>query len=126
MRAPDPVLALLGIAARAGALVPGTERVREGATAGGIQCAIVAADASANAHDKLLPLLDRRGVPHVVRYERTVLGAAVGKSELSAIGITDRGLAERCVALLDMVADTGAVAVEERAGRRPAATRRRS
>ena len=128
MRAPDPVLALLGLAARAGAIVPGTARVREGIAADAIRCAILASDASENALDKVVPLLARRGVPHVVRYERAALGAAVGKSELSAIGITDRGLAERCMALLggaaEVVADDGAA--QETDGWELASRRRRS
>jgi ribosomal protein L7Ae-like RNA K-turn-binding protein len=120
MRARDPVLALLGLAARAGAIVPGTARVREGVAADAIRCVILAADASDNAQEKVLPLLERRGVPHAVRSERATLGAAVGKSELSAVGITDRGLAERCMALL------GGAAAQETESREPASRRRRS
>lgn len=128
MRATDPVLSLLGLAARAGAIVPGTARVREGVATDTIRCAIVASDASGNAHDKVLPLLERRGVPHAVRYDRAALGAAVGKSELSAIGITDRGFAERCVALLGEAVRgaAGDVAAQDMEGWEQASRRRHS
>lgn len=101
MRAPDRALALLGMAARAGAVVPGTERVREAARGGGLRLALVAADASANSRGKLLPLLDARGIAHVVRYARGELGAAIGRAPLSAVGVMDEKLAERIGTLLD-------------------------
>ena len=70
MPAPDRVLGLLGMAMRAGAVVPGTERVREAARSGTLQLAVIAADASGNSRGKLLPLLTARGVSHVIRFNR--------------------------------------------------------
>jgi|SRR5690606_29077848 len=107
MQEHDPVLALLGLAARAGAIVPGTERVRLAAMAGQLAYAVVAEDASANAHDKLLPLLERRGVPHAVKYERATLGAAVGKAGLSVVGIAEQGFARRLEELMGRAGVTG-------------------
>jgi ribosomal protein L7Ae-like RNA K-turn-binding protein len=104
MQQADRVLAMLGLAARAGAIVPGTERVREAARGGTLQLALVAADASANSRDKLLPLLMRREVPHVVRYSRLELGGAVGRSALGAVGIVDAALAGR---LMDLLKEDG-------------------
>lgn len=104
---PDRVLALLGLAARAGAVVPGTERVRAAASAGQLGYVIVATDASSNAHDKLLPMLERRAVPHAVKYERAVLGLAVGKAGLSAVGVVERGFARK---LEELMGRTGGVA----------------
>lgn len=91
----DPVLRLLGLAARAGAVVPGTERVREAARDGSLRFAFVAADASANTCGKLLPLLTARGVSHVKRYERVELGAAIGRAPLGAVGVLEPGFAAR-------------------------------
>jgi ribosomal protein L7Ae-like RNA K-turn-binding protein len=91
---------MLGMATRAGAVVPGTERVREAARAGTLQLALVAADASANSRGKLLPLLEARGIAHVVQFERWELGAAVGRGPLSAVGVMDQALAVRLLALL--------------------------
>lgn len=69
--------------------------MREAARSGTLRFAIVAEDTSDNSLDKLLPLLEKRGVPHVVAFSRDVLGAAVGKSSLSAVGITDANFAEQ-------------------------------
>jgi ribosomal protein L7Ae-like RNA K-turn-binding protein len=93
-------LRLLGLAARAGRVVPGTERVREAVRAGGVQFVVVAADASAGAMDKLLPLLERRGVAHAVDFDRAALGGAVGRAPLSAVGVSDASLARRLRELL--------------------------
>ena len=100
MPSPDAALRLLGLAARAGALLPGTERVREAVRAGDVILAIVAADASDNSLDKLVPLLEKRGVAHVVRYDRAQLGDAVGKAPLSAVGLTDASFAARLQELM--------------------------
>lgn len=86
---------MLGLAARAGALIPGTERVREAVRSSEVQFVLVASDASDNSRDKLLPLLDKRQVPYAVILTRDALGGAVGKAPLSAIGISERKLAER-------------------------------
>ncbi|HEX6307923.1 MAG TPA: ribosomal L7Ae/L30e/S12e/Gadd45 family protein [Longimicrobiales bacterium] len=97
---PDRALALLGMATRAGAVMPGTERVREAARAGTLRLAVIAADASGNSRGKLLPLLAARGISHVIRFERSELGAAVGRGPLSAVGVVDGALAARLLALL--------------------------
>jgi len=91
----DAALRLLGLAARAGALLPGTERVRVAARAATLRFAIVAEDVSANSLDKLVPFLDARGIPYVRAFTREDLGAAVGKAPLSAVGITDETLSLR-------------------------------
>lgn len=99
--APEAALRLLGLAARAGALLPGTERVREAARRGTVRFAIVAADTSDNSNDKLLPLLSKSGVPHVVAFTRAELGAAVGHAPLSAVGITQESLAGQIAIALE-------------------------
>lgn len=95
------MLGLLGMATRAGAVVPGTDRVREAARAGTLRLAVMASDASDNSRGKLLPLLEARGISHVIRYERNELGAAIGRGPLSAVGVVDAALADRLLALLD-------------------------
>jgi ribosomal protein L7Ae-like RNA K-turn-binding protein len=91
---------MLGMATRAGVVVPGTERVREAARAGTLQLALVAEDASENSRGKLMPLLEARGIPHVVRFTRAELGAATGRGPLSAAGVLERALAARLQQLL--------------------------
>jgi ribosomal protein L7Ae-like RNA K-turn-binding protein len=98
--APDRALGLLGMATRAGAVVPGTERVREAARAGTLRLAVVALDASENSRGKLLPLLAARGISHVIRFERNELGAAVGRGPLGAVGVLDAALADRLRVLM--------------------------
>ncbi|HEU5210243.1 MAG TPA: ribosomal L7Ae/L30e/S12e/Gadd45 family protein [Longimicrobiales bacterium] len=100
MGATEPVLRLLGLAARAGAVLSGTERVREAARAGALHFVLVADDISANTRDKLIPLLTSRSVPHREVATRAVLGGAVGRPPASALGITDAGLARKLEQLL--------------------------
>jgi ribosomal protein L7Ae-like RNA K-turn-binding protein len=97
---PDALLNMLGLAARAGAVITGTERVREAARADSLHMVLVAGDASDNSRDKLLPLLDARRIAYAVVYDRTALGGAVGRAPLSALGITEKKLADRVVELL--------------------------
>jgi ribosomal protein L7Ae-like RNA K-turn-binding protein len=92
---PDAALRLLGLAARAGALLPGTEQVRDAARRGALRFVLVAGDTSDNSLDKLVPLLVKRGVPHVVGFTRAELGTAVGRAPLSAVGITNRSFAQQ-------------------------------
>lgn len=91
---------MLGLAARAGAVLPGTDRVREAARAGALHFVLVASDASENSRDKLVPLLESRRVPHAIVFDRVALGGAVGRAPLSALGITEIKLAKRVKELL--------------------------
>ena len=97
---PDAALQLLGLATRAGAVVTGTQLVREAIRAGRVRYVLVAADLTETGRDKLLPMLGSRNVPHAVRYRRDELGAAVGRGPLAAVGVTEAGLAGRLEALL--------------------------
>lgn len=101
------VLGLLGLAARAGMLALGTTQVREAARQGRVRFVLIAADASANASGKLVPLLEARGIAHRVAFDRVALGTAAGKAPLSAIGVSDASLAERIRAALDAGPATG-------------------
>ena len=100
MPAADRVLGLLGMAARAGAVISGTDRVREAARGEGVRLVLLARDASANSREKLVPLLTARGISHVIRYDRNELGAAIGRGPASAVGVMDRKLADRLQVLL--------------------------
>ncbi len=91
----NPLLGLLGLAARAGALVAGTEAVRAEVRDGNVQCVLLAADAAVGQRSKLIPLLDARGVRHYTRFSRAELGRATGRAPTSAIGIKNAGFARR-------------------------------
>jgi len=96
----ERALQLLGLAARAGSVVPGTERVREAARNSGLVLVLLARDASENSRGKLVPLLQARRIPHLTEFERVQLGGAIGRAPLSAVGITDPALARRLAQLL--------------------------
>ena len=91
---------MLGLAARAGAALPGTDRVREAARGDGLHFVFVANDASENALDKVVPLLQSRKIPYAIVFDRNALGGAVGRAGISALGITDRKLASRVEELI--------------------------
>lgn len=97
----ERVLRLLGLAARGGGIITGTERVRDAVRREQVPLVLVAADAAENAREKLLPLLLARKITHRVVFTRTELGAAVGRSPLSAIGVLESSLARRVRELLD-------------------------
>lgn len=98
--APEAPLRLLGLAARAGAVVVGSERVREAARAGDLRFALVAADTSSHRRDRLVPLLKGLGIPYRVGWDRDRLGEAVGKAPLGAVGITVQSFADRLETLV--------------------------
>jgi ribosomal protein L7Ae-like RNA K-turn-binding protein len=91
---------MLGLAARAGAVIPGTDRVREAARSDALHFVLIASDLSDNSRDKLLPLLDARQVPYAIVSDRDALGGAVGRAPLSALGITEKKLARRVQQLI--------------------------
>jgi len=95
------VLQLLGLAARAGAVVPGTQQVREAIRAGRVRFAIVAADLTATGRDKLVPLLEGREVSYALVYTRAELGQSVGRGPLAAVAVTDAGFARRLRTLME-------------------------
>ena len=95
---PNPekqLLGLLGLAARARKLVPGTDRVRDAVRGGSARRVLLARDAAPAQRDKLLPLLKAMGVPHHTVLGRDQLGAAIGKGPISAIAVLDAGFARR-------------------------------
>lgn len=92
---PEAALGYLGLAARAGAVVTGTQNVRDAARRGRLQLALVAGDISSNSRDKLVPLFRAREIPFLVRSDRAGLGAALGRGYLSAVGVTDAALARQ-------------------------------
>ena len=93
-----PDLRLLGLAARAGALVYGTDLVRRAMRAGRIRLAIVASDISDNTREKLRPLLESAHVAVIDGPDRGELGALVGKGPLSVIGMEEGSFANRLIA----------------------------
>ena len=93
------LLDLLGLAARAGALVRGTDATRQAVRDGDVHGVIVAADTSPTQRQKLVPLLEARRVRFHECLTRQALGAALGRAPVSAAGLTNAGFARRAAEL---------------------------
>jgi ribosomal protein L7Ae-like RNA K-turn-binding protein len=87
------MLRLVGLGLRGGLVVVGVDRVREAVRRGKLVLAIVAPDAAQNSLNKVVPLLDARGVPRVTGPGAAALGGAVGRESTAVVGIIDRDLA---------------------------------
>ena len=95
------MLRLLGLARRAGSLITGSEAVKGATRSGSLSAVVFARDASANAHRRIEPALEREGVRWSECGVRTTLGAAVGKGPLAVVGITDAALARTVLGRLE-------------------------
>ena len=81
-------LKLLGLARRAGAVVPGVEATRRSLEAGRVQLVLLATDASETQYRKVRALIRRRQVPVRWVSAKDTLGRCVGRSTLSVVGVT--------------------------------------
>ena len=89
------VLDLLGLSARAGGVITGTGSGRQAVRDERIHRVFLAEDAAPGQRQKLEPLLQARQVPSHIMFSRVELGSAVGRSPVSALGVTDPKLARR-------------------------------
>ena len=87
------VLRLLGLGVRSRGAVVGVNQVREAAKQDKVVLAVVAADASSNSLDKVVPLLTARRVRFIEVPSALELGAAVGRDQTAVVGVVDRQLA---------------------------------
>ncbi len=74
-------------------MVVGVEQVRVEAKKGTVQLAVIAHDASRHSREKVVPLLRAKGVTIIEVLSADELGAAFGREQTAAVGITDAGLA---------------------------------
>src|SRR3954466_468131 len=93
------ILRLVGLGVRSRGVVVGVDRVREAARSGKLALAVVAADASKNSLEKLLPLLNARRINLIEVPSAAELGAAAGRDQTAAVGVLDPQLANGIVAL---------------------------
>jgi ribosomal protein L7Ae-like RNA K-turn-binding protein len=93
------LLDLLGLAARARAVTFGTDATRAAVRDGEARCVILAADVSPTQAQKLVPLVQARGVPCFRCLTREEIGAAVGRASVSAVGFTQESFARRAAEL---------------------------
>ncbi|HVT38777.1 MAG TPA: ribosomal L7Ae/L30e/S12e/Gadd45 family protein [Gemmatimonadaceae bacterium] len=97
------VLRLVGLGLRGRLVVVGVERVREAALRGRLWLAFVASDASKHSVNKVVPLLQAKGVRMVDGVEMAELGQAVGREATAVIGIVDAQLAKGIRGIVDAV-----------------------
>ena len=90
----ERLLRLVGLGVRGRGAVVGVERVRDAAKGGKLAMAIIAGDASQHSLDKIVPLLEARGINFLDFPSAARLGAAVGRDQTAAVGILDRPLAK--------------------------------
>jgi ribosomal protein L7Ae-like RNA K-turn-binding protein len=87
----------------------GTERARLAVRRGEARLVVVASDAAEGQLKKIDGIVRANGVPRVVLVDRVGLGSAVGGPPLSALAVTDSGLAKQVLSRL-----SGAVPKESR------------
>jgi len=87
------VLALLGLARRAGAVAAGTDATREAVRRGIARLVILAEDGAETQRQKVLPLLQARGVPWEELGSMQEVGEALGRGPLAAVALTSEGFA---------------------------------
>jgi len=87
------MLRLLGLGVRSRGAIVGVNQVREAAKQDKVFLAVIAADASANSLDKIVPLLTARRVRFIEVPSAQELGVAVGRDQTAVVGIVDRQLA---------------------------------
>lgn len=96
----DRALNVLGLCERAGRLITGEKACIEAIRAGSACAAALDGAASANAVKAVSNACESHGVP-LARTAPEALGRAIGKPGRMAAAITDKGLAERFMALCE-------------------------
>lgn len=87
-------LAFLGMAQRAGALVKGTDAVRQALRKHEIRFLILAEDGAGAQRRKLVPLADANQVQRRIFGTMDELGSALGTGPLAAVGVLKAEFAE--------------------------------
>lgn len=91
---PEKISKYLGLARRAGRIIPGYRSCVSAVKAGKIRFLIVAEDSSENTKDKFSSLCKNRRVPMAVYGTAAELSAAAGYHGIGIYGITDSNFAD--------------------------------
>ncbi len=86
-------LSLLGLGVRGGSVVTGAAGVRAGLQRSEVVLVVLADGHSARTEEKVARLARARGIPLLSGPAADVLGGALGRGPLQAVGVTDRRLA---------------------------------
>lgn len=84
---------LVGLGLRAGSVLVGTSRVREGLKGGRVHLVVLAHDYSKRTEEKVARLARGKGVRIVAGPESAELGRRLGRSAVQTLGVIDRNLA---------------------------------
>jgi ribosomal protein L7Ae-like RNA K-turn-binding protein len=106
------VYGLLGLARRAGGVVPGTEAVRQAVRDGRARLVLFAEDAAPAQLEKIERTLAGRPARRVSFGDRDRLGAAMGVRPVAAVAVTKASLAEQILAELDHQTDVASTGLE--------------
>ena len=90
----DKVLSMLGLARRAGKLIYGSENAVNSARQGKAYLVIMAGDASDRTKKLLRNKCKSFSVPLFEYSTKADLGSALGKSDISALSVSDRNFAK--------------------------------
>ena len=104
---PARILRLLGLGVRGGLVVVGVEQTRKAVLAGEVKVAVVAADVSQHSRDKIIPLLQARGISMIEMASAMELGGAVGRETTAVVGVLDAKLARGIHAAYGEIRRTG-------------------
>ncbi|MCP8616483.1 L7Ae/L30e/S12e/Gadd45 family ribosomal protein [Salirhabdus salicampi] len=94
-------LNIVGLAFRAGKCTLGEEAIVRDIKKQKISLLIIANDASNNTKKKLTDKCTYYKIPYVITDDRDTLSNAIGKSGRVAIGITDKGFAQKISTMLN-------------------------
>lgn len=92
------ILRLLGLGVRGRLVTVGVELTRKAAQSGKLELAVVARDVSRNSRDKIVPLLEARGVTIIATESAKDLGGSVGRDTTAVVGVLDTKLARGILA----------------------------
>ncbi len=107
-------LRLLGLARRAGAVVPGTDAARRVIRSGEARLILMAGDASGVQLDKVRSVLKHRPIPQGTLGDRAMLGAAVGRGPTTVLAVTSASFAGQLQRLLERTGGLSEAAEEKR------------
>ncbi len=96
----DKLLALLGLAQRAGMLAAGSASVRALITKKKVKLLIVAEDAALATKKDFLTLADTNSVPLIEISSKRELGVALGKTPKAVVAVLDTNIAKRVQELM--------------------------
>lgn len=90
----DPVLSMLGLAAKSRNLVSGGFSTENAVKSGKAYMVLIAKDASDNTKKKFSNMCNFYEIPYYYYEEKAYLGHAIGKEERTSLAVTNEGFAD--------------------------------